>query len=215
MTIKLSGPTLPPKSGTTRQIMVLLHGYGADGSDLISLSGQWRHLFPDMLFVAPNAPWLCEQNPSGYQWFSLSGERSLARLEGAAQARPVIVDFLKDLWTQTGLAAGDTVLCGFSQGTMMALNVALSLDQPVAAVIGFSGLLIPPPAPWSHPPIALIHGENDGVVPFDQGVAAVEALRNDGLEIAFHASPGVGHGISSDGLDFATAFLAGKLGLTA
>jgi phospholipase/carboxylesterase len=195
--------------------MVLLHGYGADGSDLIALGTQWRTLFPDMLFVAPNAPWVCGQNPGGHEWFSLSGERSVARLEGAAQARPVIVNFLIDLWAQTGLSPRETVLCGFSQGAMMALNVGLSLDQKVAAIVGFSGLLIPPPEPWVTPPVALIHGELDGVVPFAAGEAAVTALRNKGVEVVFHASAGLGHGIGADGLDFATGFLTGKLGVKA
>jgi phospholipase/carboxylesterase len=147
MTAALSGPALPPRSGgPARQVMVLLHGYGADGSDLIGLGAEWRDAWPDMLFVSPDAPWPCARNPAGREWFPLS-DRPIEdfRRGGADRARPVIVDFLLDLWSQTGLDARDTVLCGFSQGAMMALHIALALARPVRGVISFSGALIAPP----------------------------------------------------------------------
>lgn len=209
MTVTLSGPMLPPRSGgAARQIMVLLHGYGADGADLIGLGGQWRDDWPDMLFVSPDAPWPCARNPAGYEWFPLS-DRPVEdfRRDGAGQAQPVIVNFLIDLWSQTGLGPRDTVLCGFSQGAMMALNVGLALDQPVRAVIAFSGALIPPPEPWSKPPVALIHGDLDGVVPVGLSYEAKSALVAAGVDAKLHIEQGVGHGIAPDGLGFATGFL--------
>lgn len=200
---------LPPKSGqAAKQVMVLLHGYGADGSDLIGLGGEWREQFPDMLFVSPNAPWPCGRNPGGFEWFPVNDPPVESfRREGADRARPVIVNFLIDLWAQTGLAARDTVLCGFSQGAMMALHTGLSLDHEVRAIIAFSGALIPPPEPWSKPPVALIHGDLDGVVPVQLSRDAEVALRAAGIDVRLHIERDMSHGIAPDGLGFAGAFL--------
>jgi len=200
---------LPPKSGqAAKQVMVLLHGYGADGSDLIGLGGEWRDRFPDMLFVSPNAPWPCGRNPGGFEWFPVNDPPVESfRREGADRARPVIVNFLIDLWAQTGLAARDTVLCGFSQGAMMALHTGLSLDHEVRAIIAFSGALIPPPEPWSKPPVALIHGDLDGVVPVQLSRDAEVALRAAGIDVRLHIERDMSHGIAPDGLGFAGAFL--------
>lgn len=200
---------LPPKSGqAAKQVMVLLHGYGADGSDLIGLGGEWRDRFPDMLFVSPNAPWPCGRNPGGFEWFPVNDPPIEGfRREGADRARPVIVNFLIDLWAQTGLAARDTVLCGFSQGAMMALHTGLSLDHEVRAIIAFSGALIPPPEPWSKPPVALIHGDLDGVVPVQLSRDAEVALRAAGIDVRLHIERDMSHGIAPDGLGFAGAFL--------
>jgi phospholipase/carboxylesterase len=215
VTAKLSGPMLPPKSGAApRRLMVLLHGYGADGSDLLSLGWQWRDLWSDMLFVAPNAPDPCDVNPAGYQWFALQPDRSAGRIEGVAQARPILVDFLMDLWAQTGVGPSDTVLCGFSQGSMMALNVGLTLDRPVAAVAAFSGALVLPDGARVKPPAALIHGADDRVLEAELSRAAARDLAAQGIEVALHISPGTGHGIAPDGLDFATSFLLAHLGAT-
>jgi phospholipase/carboxylesterase len=207
--IRLSGPMLPPRSGgAAKQLMVLLHGYGADGTDLIGLGGEWRDAYPDMLFVSPNAPWQCGRNPGGFEWFALS-DRPVEdfRREGADLARPVIVNFLIDLWSQTGLSARDTVLAGFSQGAMMALHTALSLDQPVRAVLSFSGALIPPVEPWSRPPVALVHGDLDQVVPVQLSLDAEKALKTAGVPAELFIEQRMRHGIAPDGLGFASAFL--------
>lgn len=219
-TATLSGPMLPPKSGgRPKQVMLLLHGYGADGADLIGLGQQWRELWPDMLFVAPNAPDPCAQNPGGYQWFPLNVDRIGGRIEGAAQARPVLINFLIDLWAQTGLSARDTVICGFSQGAMMALHIGTSLDLAPIAVVSFSGALIPPPgfgtARYAKPPVALIHGELDRVVDPNLSRESAQVLADAGFEVRLHISPDVGHGISPDGLDFATLFLRSQVALSA
>jgi phospholipase/carboxylesterase len=209
VTPTLSGPMLPPKSGDkAKQLMVLLHGYGADGRDLIGLGGQWRDDYPDMLFVSPDAPWQCGRNPGGFEWFALS-DRPVEdfRREGADLARPVIVNFLIDLWSQTGLTPADTILCGFSQGAMMALHVGLALDAEVRGVVAFSGALIPPAGPWARPPVALIHGDLDGVVPVQLSLDAEAALTAGGVDVHLHIEQGTGHGIAPDGLGFATGFL--------
>ena len=215
MTPKLSGPMLPPKSGgPARQLMVLLHGYGANGADLIGLGQEWRELWPDMAFVAPNAPEVCAQNPRGFQWFPIDVDRIAGRIKGAAAARPVLINFLIDLWAQTGLTARDTVICGFSQGAMMALHVGTSLDSAPIAVVAFSGALIPPDGfadgRYAKPPIALIHGELDQVVDADLSRESAQVLADAGYEARLFISPGVGHGIAPDGLDFATLFLRSR-----
>ncbi|MEQ1768725.1 MAG: dienelactone hydrolase family protein [Devosia sp.] len=215
MTVKLSGPMLPPKSAAApRQLMVLLHGYGADGADLISLGYQWGELFPDMLFVSPNAPAPCARSASGYEWFPLSEDRIAGRIAGAEAARPVIVNFLIDLWAQTGIKAQDTVLCGFSQGAMMALHVGTSLDQELLGVVAFSGAF-PPPADFgstahAKPAIALIHGDLDQVVEPALSRSAARDLTAAGFDVSLHMSSGTGHGIAPDGLEFATSFLLAR-----
>jgi len=207
---------LPPKSGgAPKQLMVLLHGYGADGADLLGLGWEWRDLWPEMLFVAPNAPDPYARNPAGYQWFDLEGDPLTFRKDGADKVRPVIVNFLIDLWAQTGLSARDTVLCGFSQGAMMALNVGTSLDREVAAIVSFSGLLIPPDAYTAKPPVALIHGEFDPVVAPQFSVDAETVLRAEGFSVERHLSPGLGHGIAPDGIAFSIDFLRKQTALKA
>ena len=217
MTTPLSGPMLPPKSGDQpKQLMALLHGYGADGSDLISLGIQWRELWPDMLFVSPNAPDVCERSPSGYQWFPLRTDQTIGRIEGVGNARPVLVNFLMDLWAQSGISPANTVLVGFSQGAMMALHVGTSLDQQLAGIVAFSGAFVPAEGfgsnKFARPPVALIHGDVDGMVDPTLSRQAARDLLADGFDVTLHISPGTGHGIAPDGLDFATSFLVASLG---
>ena len=216
MTPTLSGPMLPSKSGgPPKQLMVLLHGYGADGADLIGLGYQWRDLFPDMVFVAPNAPQRCDRNPGGFQWFPLNDDDRVAgRMAGAAAAGPVIVNFLIDLWAQTGLTARETFLCGFSQGAMMALHVGTSLDAELRGVVGFSGAFLPAPGfgtgRFAKPPVALTHGELDQVLEPELSRSAATDLAAAGFDVTLHISPGVGHGIAPDALDSATGFLVAR-----
>jgi phospholipase/carboxylesterase len=206
---KLSGPMLPPVSGVARQIVVLLHGYGADGNDLIGLGHHWGPLLPDALFVAPNAPTPCDGSPFGFEWFPLQVDRIAGRIEGAANAAPVIVDFLADLWVQSGLTAADTYLVGFSQGAMMALHVGTVLQPRLRAVVAFSGAFVPAATfpVVDKPPVALIHGDLDRVVEPDLSRQAAADLLAAGYEVSLHISPGYAHGIAPDGLDFATAFM--------
>lgn len=207
---KLSGPMLPPKSGgAPRQAVILLHGYGADGSDLIGLGHHWGPLMPDALFVAPNAPSPCGGNPFGFEWFPLSVDRIAGRIEGAKNAAPDIVDFLTDQWTQTDIKPADTFLIGFSQGAMMALHVGTALPQPVRGIVSFSGAFVAgngfPAADKA--PVALIHGDLDQVVDPALSRQAATELTAAGYDVSLHVSAGVAHGIAPDGLDFATAFM--------
>lgn len=212
MTVSLSGPMVPAKSGEIKQLVVLLHGYGSDGNDLISLASYWRDQMPDALFVAPNAPDICDINPMGFQWFPLDLDRDISRLGGAENARPVIEQFLQQSWADTGLSANDTLLVGFSQGAMMALEVGLRLSDPLMGILAFSGGVIAPeaigPELKSKPPVCLIHGAEDEIVPVRMSVVGGEALRQLGLDVTVHISPGAGHTIAADGLEVAAGFIA-------
>ena len=209
---KLSGPMLAPRSGgPARQVIVLLHGYGADGSDLIGLGHHWGPMFPDALFVAPNAPTPCAGNPFGFEWFPLAVDRIAGRIEGARKAAPVIIEFLEDLWAQ-GIASEDTYLIGFSQGAMMSLHVGTALPKRLGGIVSFSGAFVPAdgfPAA-EKPPVALIHGDMDQIVDPQLSRDAAEELMAAGFEVTLKISKGVAHGIAPDGLDFATSFLVAQ-----
>ena len=212
---KLSGPMLPPASGDApRQAVVLLHGYGSDGADLIGLAPYWQDALPDAVFISPNAPEQCRQLAYGFQWFDIAmeGDRLASRQEGVIKARPVLIEFLEDLWAQSGLVPEQTILAGFSQGAMMALHVGLSLPRPLLGIIAFSGAFVPPEgfgtSAFARPPVCLVHGDMDQVVDPELSADAEVALRLAGYDVAYHVSEGVGHGIAPDGLAFATAFVA-------
>ena len=214
----IGGPVLPPRSGApARQLVVLLHGYGADGEDLIGLGEPLADVLPEALFAAPNAPSPCAQNPFGYEWFPLDFEAMVESVSvGVPTARASVVEFLEDLWSRTGLGARDTFLTGFSQGAMMALHVGLSLPDRLLGIVSFSGALVPPPGFGSNllpqPPICLIHGDLDTVVDPQLTRQAAEALSTAGYEVSLHLSPGLPHGISPDGLNFAARFMYGLAG---
>ncbi|GGA35382.1 alpha/beta hydrolase [Pelagibacterium lentulum] len=211
MPSKLSGPMLPPATGAAKSLVVLLHGYGSDGNDLIALGQYWRSALPDTLFVAPNAHEICTMNPAGYQWFALDLDRAISRITGSQTARPVINEFLENLWAQTGLGPADTVLVGFSQGAMMAIDTGLRLPTPLKGIVAFSGMLIGPETLASEiksrPPVLMIHGDADEVVPVLGSESGVPALIDLGIEAKLHISQGAGHTIAQDGLDAATQFL--------
>lgn len=207
---KLNGPMLPPRNGgTAKQAIVLLHGYGADGSDLIGLGQHWGQLFPDALFVAPNAPNRCAISPFGFEWFPLSGDRIAGRIEGIPEAAPPIVEFLSALWSQSGITPAETFLVGFSQGAMMALHVGTGLPEPVRGIVAFSGAFVPPAGfgTLAKPPVALIHGDLDQVVDPNLSRRAATELADAGFDVTLHISAGTAHGIAPDGLDFATTFM--------
>jgi phospholipase/carboxylesterase len=212
---KLSGPMLPPASGgTPKQAVVLLHGYGSDGNDLIGLAPHWQGILPDAVFISPNAPQACRQFGFGFQWFDVSfdGDRLARRQEGVVQARPILLEFLEDLWAQSGIAPENTILAGFSQGAMMALHTGLSLEQPLMGIIAFSGAFLPPDgfgsATLAKTPVCLVHGDVDDVVDPEHSADADVALRLAGYDVSYHVSRGVGHGIAPDGLAFASQFIA-------
>jgi len=215
MSIKLSGPMLPPASGLApKQAVVLLHGYGSDGADLIGLAPALQQVLPDALFLSPNAPEPSRHMGSGFQWFDIDfeGDRLASRQLGVIKARAVLVEFLEDLWAQTGLLPEQTILAGFSQGAMMALHTGLSLSRPLMGVIAFSGAFVPPEGleqgVFAKPPVCLVHGDLDGVVDPQFSADAASLLELSGYAVGYHVSRGTGHGIAPDGLEFAGRFIA-------
>lgn len=212
----LAGPRLAPASGAPpRHLVVLLHGVGADGNDLIGLGSQIGRFLPDAEFVAPDGPEPCDMAPYGRQWFSLRDRTWDAMTAGARRTVPILDAHIDAMLAERGLGADRLALLGFSQGTMMALHSAMRRPAPVAAVVGFSGLLLAPGSLAeeirSRPPVLLIHGEHDDVVPFPAMAAAQEALHGAGVPVESVARPGLGHGIDPSGVMRAIEFLKARL----
>lgn len=213
---KLSGPMIAPADGEAPDsAVVLLHGYGSDGHDLIALAPHWQPILPRALFVSPHAPEPAAMTAMGHQWFKIdfAGDRLASRQTGVIAARAVVAEFLGDLWSQTGVTPGRTILAGFSQGAMMALHVGMSLPsgQALMGVIGFSGAFVPPEGfgreDLARPPVCLVHGDLDEVVDPNLSAEASAVLGAAGVHVDYHISRGVGHGISPDGLQFASDFI--------
>jgi phospholipase/carboxylesterase len=203
----LTGQRIAPLQGPATALVVLVHGYGADGNDLISLAGQWQALLPTCEFVAPNAPERVPGVPSGFQWFGLARRDAQEWGQGVKTAAPVLEEFLHAELARLSLGLDRLALVGFSQGTMLSLEVGLSL--PLAAIIGFSGLLAAPPPPdVKVPPILLAHGSADQVIPVQAMFAAASALGTAGACVQWHLAEGMGHGIDPLGLELAGQFLA-------
>ena len=208
----LSGPTFGPASeGPAKQLVVLLHGVGADGDDLIGLAPVLSQVLPDAEFLAPNAPEPCDMAPFGYQWFSLQ-DRSPERIEAGVRAAAPLVDAFIDEHCEARQIAPDQVaLLGFGQGCMMSLFVGLRRQLAVAAVIGYSGALVAPQKLAdeivSRPPVLLVHGEADPVVPFQSLAAAQAGLEAAGVEVQTLNRPGLGHGIDEEGIRHGAALL--------
>jgi phospholipase/carboxylesterase len=208
----VNGSSLQPLSGQRpKQIVLLLHGYGSNGADLISLAPHWQHSLPEALFLAPNAPQRCGGGV-GYQWWPLTALTPLALAAGANSAAPAIDAFIDRKLTQYGLEAEDLALVGFSQGTMMALHVGLRRKTQVAGILGYSGMLTGA-ADLGHqkitkPPVLLIHGSADPLVPVSALHAAEYALRRVGVDVATHIAPGLGHSVDPVGLRMGADFIA-------
>ncbi len=220
MTATLASKRRAPLSGETGSVVVLLHGYGADGADLLGLADPLGPHMPDTLFVAPDAPERCKNNPFGFQWFPipwLDGSSQDAAEASQAVSAGLLDRFLDDLLAEEGLRPAQMILFGFSQGTMMSLHVAPRRPEPVAGVVGFSGRLLSPERleaeAVSMPPILLVHGDADDIVPIASLREAGDALTRAGFETYGHVMRGTAHGIAPDGLSVALAFMREKLGI--
>jgi phospholipase/carboxylesterase len=215
----LTGPERPAASGKATSLVIFLHGYGADGNDLVGLAEPLAPHLPDTRFMAPNAPDPCANNPMGYQWFPipwLDGSSQAASALAAGRAFALLDGWLDATAAATGIPPARTMLFGFSQGTMMALQVGLRRREPFAGIIGFSGRLLAPERLAAEivtkPPVLLVHGDEDPMVPIASLAEAAEALTAAGVETYTHVSRGTGHGIAPDGLSLALSFLHDRLG---
>lgn len=220
MTRVLTAGRKEPQSGDTRSAVVFLHGYGANGADLLGLADPLADHLPDTLFVAPDAPENCAGSPFGYQWFPIpwidgSSEEESSR--GMQQAAEDLIAFLDALMVDEDLLPEQVCLFGFSQGTMMSLHVAPRREDPVAGIVAFSGRLLEPELladeVQSRMPILLVHGDQDDVVPVQSLPQAAEALQNASFtDVYAHVMKGTAHGIAPDGLSVALAFIRDQLG---
>ncbi|MDH5750421.1 MAG: phospholipase [Rhodospirillales bacterium] len=215
----LQGPALPPASGgAPKQLVVLLHGVGADGNDLIGLAPYFQQVLPEALFVSPNAPYSFDMAPFGYQWFSIQDFRPETRLTGVRSAAPIVDRFLDTLLGAHGLDDAQMALIGFSQGTMMSLHVGLRRERTLAGILGYSGMLVGgellKEEIKSKPPVRLIHGDADEILPVDSLPAAVEGLEGAGVMVDSFIRPGLGHGIDEEGIRLGQTFLADIFGVS-
>ncbi|QFT96284.1 Carboxylesterase 2 [Roseovarius sp. THAF8] len=221
MTRVLQAGRKEPLSGTTRSVVVFLHGYGANGADLLGLADPLVEHLPDTLFVAPDAPETIPMMPTGYQWFPIpwiDGSSEEEAHRGLQAASEDLNAFLDALMVDEDVLPEQVVLFGFSQGTMMALHVAPRREDEIAGIVGFSGRLLQPELladeVVSRPPVLLVHGDADDVVPPQSLPEAAEALQSAGWkEVYAHVMKGTAHGIAPDGLSVALAFMRDKLSL--
>ncbi|HLZ82953.1 MAG TPA: dienelactone hydrolase family protein [Caulobacteraceae bacterium] len=208
----LDGPRVPPASGgAPSSIVILAHGYGSNGEDLIGLAPYWRQALPHTLFIAPNAPERCPDAPGGYQWWPVWSADRRAGVRGAA---PVLDAFIDAELAHHGLAEDRLALVGFSQGTMLALHVGPRRERQIAGVVGYSGMLIEGNEDelLTRPPVLLAHGDEDPMIPIAAFGRAEETLRRLAFPLTTHVSHGLGHSIDIDGLRLGGAFLLRVLG---
>ena len=218
MAAELDGPRLRPGAGgTARQLVVFLHGYGADGNDLIEIGGAWQNLMPHAAFVSPHAPDPCDQLPTGRQWFPLFSRNVEERWHGVNQAAPALQQFVDAELKRQNLPPSALALVGFSQGTMMALHVGLRRAVAPFAIVGYSGLLVVPQdiaaeafaaEIKSRPPILLVHGDRDDLIPVKALFQAASGLASLNVPAEWHISGGIGHGIDQEGLRHGGEFLS-------
>ena len=221
---ELDGPRIAPRGGAAKRLVVFLHGYGADGNDLIELGRAWQAMLPDTAFVSPHAPEPCGQAPMGRQWFPLTFRDMNERWVGVNKAAPVLQKFLQAELARHNLPASALALVGFSQGTMMALHVGLRLAAAPAAIIGYSGMFVLPGDSGpekvaaeikSRPPVLLVHGDSDDLIPPQALFFSAQALAALEVPVEWHMSTGVGHGIDGEGLRHGGTFLMRRFGLRA
>jgi len=220
MNVLIDGPRMPPaRGGKPDALVVLLHGYGSNGADLINLAPYFARALPGAAFASPNAIEPAPQAPGGFQWFPISNLDPHLMELGARQAAPSVDRFLDRELDRYGLAPDRLALVGFSQGTMMALHVGMRRKTKPAGILGYSGVLVGArrlkEEVAAAPPILLVHGDQDKVIPVNAMFDSAEALAASGFSAQWHVSYGIPHSIAQDGLDLGAAFLQKFLKLSA
>ena len=210
--IDLSGPEIGPASGgPAKKIIVFVHGYGADGNDLISLGQHFAQAVPDAAFISPNAPYRCDGSPYGYQWYDVWMKDREERLAAIRSTAAIFDNFIDQQLARHELAEEDLVLVGFSQGTMMSLFTAPRRENPVAGLVGYSGRMEAPDLLKdeirSKPQVVMVHGDSDELLPLSEMETAAAALRENGVAVDTHIRPGLGHGIDEEGIRIGREFV--------
>ncbi len=220
MAAPIDGPRLSAKSGVAKQLVIFLHGYGADGADLIEIGRQWRGYLPDADFVSPHAPERCPMSSGGRQWFPLTMRDPTERWRGVVAARPTLDAFIDAELARRGLDDRALALVGFSQGTMLALHAGLRRKITPRAILGYSGVLVSGPggeervALKTPPAILLSHGEEDPMIPAEALFLSTNLLAEMGIPAQWHLSAGLGHSIDNTGLAHGALFLAQSFGVS-
>src|SRR5665213_3448560 len=209
---ELDGPRWGPASGgTPKQLVVLCHGLGADGFDLIDLTPTWAHALPDAAFVAPHAPEPCDLGPTGRQWWSVADRSPRVVEAGVRRAASFLNPRLDAELARLGLPPDAYALMGFSQGAMTVLFTGLRRPVAPRAILGFSGALIAPELLAAElqnkAPVLIVHGEADGQVPVHRSREAEAALLAAGVPVESHYVPNLGHGIDDSGIAMGAAVL--------
>ncbi|AHC73655.1 putative esterase [Candidatus Endolissoclinum faulkneri L5] len=211
---QIYGPSLEPSSGDKAEaLVVMLHGLGADGNDLIEVARIWAPEMGSVAFIAPHAPFPCDITHSGRQWFNLMHDGDHNSMHTSMRKTAEILNhFLNVELDRLSITANKLALVGFSQGTMIALYTALRRLPPIAGIVGYSGALIVEDIPedpiTSRPQVLLIHGTLDNVVPFSAMEAAQSSLTSAGITVTSISRPGIGHSIDEGGLSSGAAFLS-------
>lgn len=205
----------PEDKAEVKQIVIMMHGVGSNGQDLMSIAPYWALKFPNTMFISPDAPFACDMAPPGYpnsfQWFSLQDRDPDTMMDGVQNIFPILETFIDEKLEEFDVEPKNLILMGFSQGTMTSLYVAPRLKFPIGGVLGYSGALI-----WDgltvesglqNMPIHLIHGDADDVVPVEQWAAAKETLEQSGYTVTGYSTPGLGHTLDQDGVDSGAEFI--------
>lgn len=212
--MKINFKSLKPKSGKAESIVFFMHGYGANGQDLLGIGEFFSESLPNTMFIAPDAPWKCAMSPVGYQWFPIpwidgsSEQEANEKLEIASKE---IDRWIDEILANESLDSRNAFLFGFSQGTMLSLHIGPRRFRSLGGIIGCSGKILDVnflrSSVNSKPPILLMHGDQDDVVDFSFLREAVTELESLKFNVKKHVSRGVGHGISPDGIKVALDFL--------
>ena len=214
--VELSGPTFAPTSGAAaRSLVILLHGVGSDGNDLIGLAPHFARALPDTAFVSPNAPYPCDMAPIGYQWFSIQTPDPALRLAEIRDTAESLNSFIDTQLAAYGLEDDRLALVGFSQGTMMSLFTAPRREHPCAGIVAYSGRMEGgadlAAEIRSRPPVIMVHGDQDELLPVTSMTDAAQRLRDNDIEVETHIRPGLGHGIGENGVQIGMEFLSQAL----
>jgi len=214
---ELSGPEVAPASGgPAKQLVIFVHGYGANGQDLISLAQYFAQVVPDAAFVSPDAPYRCDGAPMGFQWYDVWMQDPADRLAAIRSTGEIFDNFVTAQLARHGLTEDKLVLIGFSQGTMMSLFTAPRREKAIAGIVGYSGRMESPETLKdeirSRPPVVMVHGDSDELLAVSEMETAATTLRDCGVEIDTLVRPGLGHGIDEEGIRTGLAFVHNVLG---